>query len=67
MKKTEIKQMLKFCNEMSKDDIINWVIETIKIYQIDSCLFFSVMLEQDHISDSPYNWTDYANKENDND
>tara|TARA_R100001463_G_scaffold35362_4_gene77109 strand:+ start:517 stop:720 length:204 start_codon:yes stop_codon:yes gene_type:complete len=67
MKKTEIKQMLKFCNEMSKDDIINWVIETIKIYQIDSYLFFSVMLEQDHISDSPYNWTDYANKENDND
>ena len=67
MKKTEIKQMLKFCNEMSKDDIINWVIETIKIYQIDSYLFFSVILEQDHISDSPYNWTDYANKENDND
>ncbi len=63
MKKTEIKQMLKFCNEMSKDDIINWVIETIKIYQIDPYLFFSVMLEQDHISDSPFNWTDYANKE----
>ena len=63
MKKTEIKQMLKFCNEMSKDDIINWVIETIKIYQIDPYLFFSILLEQDHINDSPYNWTDYANGE----
>ena len=64
MNNKEIKSLVKLFNEMGKDDIINMVIEVIKRNEnIDAFQFFGIILEQDHISDSPYTWTDYANGE----
>ena len=58
----ETKQILKFANEMDKDEILNWFIETMNRHGIDPYLFFSVVLEQDHVSETPYTWTDYVNE-----
>jgi len=47
--------------EMGKDDIMNLIFHLIVSKEINVEKVLNTIMEQDHISDKPYTWTDYAN------